>query len=134
MPLHHTMKLAVTCAILSFATAFPSFAEEPAAAPKGVQTELTSEFIYKYLVGEIAGQRGDLGLAGNLFYDLAKSSRDARLAERAAKVAIFSNNPKGAMQATSLWMELDPSSIEAQQATTEMMINTGNLVGAKPYL
>src|SRR5690606_35376454 len=43
-------------------------------------------------------------------------------------------NAKGAMQATNLWVELDPASIEAQQATSEMLINTGNLVDAKPYL
>src|SRR5690606_3956963 len=124
MPLHQTFKLALTCAVISLAYSSPGFADDVTSKPEAAQAELTSEFIYKYLVGEIAGQRGDLGLAGNLFYDLAKSSRDARLAERAAKIAVFSNNPKGAMQATNLWVELDPASIEAQQATSEMLINT----------
>jgi tetratricopeptide (TPR) repeat protein len=134
MPIYPTFKLALTCAILALAPGLPAYAADASDKTPAAQTELTSEFIYKYLVGEIAGQRGDLGLAGNLFYDLAKSSKDARLAERAAKIAVFSNNPKGAMQATNLWVELDPSSIEAQQATSEMLINTGNLVDAKPYL
>lgn len=98
------------------------------------QTQVSSEFIFKYLVGEIAGQRGDLNLASNLFLDLAKSSRDPRLAERAAKVAVSANNPQVAMQAVSLWADLDPDSIEAQQASTQMLVASGKLDEAKPYL
>jgi len=142
MPIQKTLKLAVVSALLLSATSFSVSAadnaakktDSKAAAAKTAQPELTSEFIYKYLVGEIAGQRGELGLAGNVFYDLAKSSRDPRLAERAAKIAAFTNNGKAAMKATDLWLELDPDSVEAQQAATEMLISTGNLVDAKPYL
>jgi len=95
---------------------------------------LTPDFIYKYLVGEVAGQRGELGLASNLFLDLAKSSRDARLAERAAKAAIYGNNPAVAVQAVGLWAELDPDSVDAQQTTVQMLVSTGKLAETKPYL
>jgi len=44
--------------------------------------------MFRYLAAEIAGQRGELGISSRLFYDLAKSTRDPRLAERAAKVAL----------------------------------------------
>lgn len=98
------------------------------------QNSLSAEFVYKYLVGEVAGQRGDLGLASNLFLDLAKSSRDARLAERAAKAAIYGNNPAVAVQAVSLWSELDPDSVDAQQTTVQMLASTGRLAETKPYL
>src|SRR3546814_1809744 len=86
MPIHKTFKLAMACAILSFSLHHAALAEEipiPSA-----QTNLDCEFVYKYLVGEFAGQRGDIALAGNLFLDLAETSRDPRLAERAAKAAI----------------------------------------------
>jgi tetratricopeptide (TPR) repeat protein len=95
---------------------------------------LTPDFIYKYLVGEVAGQRGELGLASDLFLDLAKSSRDARLAERATKAAIYGNNPAVAVQAVSLWSELDPDSVDAQQSTVQMLVSTGRLAETKPYL
>jgi len=95
---------------------------------------LSSEFIYRYLVGEVAGQRGDISTSGAIFYDLAKSERDARLAERAAKIAAYGNITNLAVPAIKLWAELDPDSTEAQQAMTEMLIATGRLDDAKPYL
>lgn len=95
---------------------------------------LSPEFIYKYLVGEVAGQRGDIGTSGAIFYDLARTERDSRLAERAAKIAAFGNIPNLAMPAIKLWAELDPNSTEAQQAMTEMLIATGKLNDTKPYL
>ena len=95
---------------------------------------LSPEFIYRYLVGEVAGQRGDISTSGAIFYDLAKSERDARLAERAAKIAAYGNITNLAVPAIKLWAELDPDSTEAQQAMTEMLIATGRLDDAKPYL
>lgn len=92
------------------------------------------EFIYRYLVGEVSGQRGDLGTSGAIFYDLAKNERDARLAERAAKIAAYGNISNLAAPAIKLWAELDPDSSEAQQAMTEMLIATGKLEDTKPYL
>lgn len=133
-----TLRFAVALVALSIAAT--ASAESPAAKTaiagqkNPAQSQLSSEFVYKYLVGEIAGQRGDLGLASNIFLELAKSSKDPRLAERAAKVAVYGNKPKIAVQATSLWAELDPASIEAQQATTQMLVSTGKLQEAKPHL
>lgn len=92
------------------------------------------EFIYRYLVGEVSGQRGDLGTSGAIFYDLARNERDARLAERAAKIAAYGNISNLAVPAIKLWAELDPESSEAQQAMTEMLIATGKLEDTKPYL
>jgi len=98
------------------------------------KNELSAEFIYKYLVGEIAGQRGEIGMSGAIFYDLAKTERDPRLAERAAKIAAFGNVPSLAVPAIKLWAELDTDSTEAQQAVTEMLIATGKLNETEPYL
>lgn len=95
---------------------------------------LSPEFIYKYLVGEVAGQRGDIGTSGAIFYDLARTERDPRLAERAAKIAAFGNITNLAVPAIKLWAELDPDSTEAQQAVTEMLIATGKLSDTEPYL
>lgn len=95
---------------------------------------LSAEFVYKYLVAEIAGQRGEVGTAGAIFYDLARAEQDPRLAERAAKIGAYANIPNLTIPAVKLWAELDPSSTEAQQAMTEMLIATGRLHEAEPYL
>jgi len=95
---------------------------------------LTAEFVYKYLVGEIAGQRGDMGLASSVLFDLAKSSRDVRLAERAARAAIYGNQPQIATRAAGLWAELDPESNDANQALTQMLLATGKIGELRPHL
>ncbi len=133
LPLRHFFRLSVLTASLALISPGVQAAENIAPADSQ-ENSLTADFIYKYLVGEVAGQRGELGLASNLFLDLAKSSQDARLAERAAKAAIFGNNPAVAVQAVSLWSELDPDSVDAQQTTVQMLVSTGRLTETKPYL
>ncbi len=111
-----------------------------AAGAEGLKTPpkenagLSSEFIYKYLVGEIAGQRGELGLASTLLLDLAKSSRDARLAERAARAAMYGNQPQIALRAARLWAELEPESTEANQALTQLLLVSGKVGELAPHL
>ena len=97
-------------------------------------TSTNAEFVYKYLLGEIAGQRGEVNLASQLFLDLAKQTRDARLAERAARAAAYANQPAIALQAATLWAELDPNSVEAQQASSQLLVASGNLDQAKPHI
>ena len=99
-----------------------------------LQTQANGEFVFKYLAAEVAGQRGELGLSTKLFYDLAKSSRDVRLAERAAKVAMYSKNAQAALETAKLWLELDANSTEAQQAATQLYVINGDLNSAKPLL
>jgi tetratricopeptide (TPR) repeat protein len=93
-----------------------------------------AEFVFKYLVAEVAGQRGELAKSSAIFYDLAQSTRDSSLAERAAKTAAYGNVPDLTIPSIKLWTELDPSSKEAQQAMTEVLIATGKLNEVKPYL
>jgi tetratricopeptide (TPR) repeat protein len=120
-----TLAIALMCAGLG--------AQAEEAGPPQAQ-ELTSEFIYKYLVGEVAGQRGDVALASSIFYDLAKNTRDARLAERAARAAVYGNQQQLALRSAGLWAELDPKSVEAQQAMAQLLLGEGNLEDARPYL
>jgi tetratricopeptide (TPR) repeat protein len=96
--------------------------------------ELNADFVYRFLVAEVASQRGDLSTASSIFYELAKREQDPRLAERAAKLAAFGNIGSLTAPAVRLWSELDPDSSEAQQAMIEMLIATGKLEETKPYL
>lgn len=121
-------------ASIAIALLFASLGTQAQEAVPPAAKELSSEFVYKYLVGEVAGQRGDIGLASTIFYDLAQSSRDPRLAERAARAAVYGNQPQLAARAAGLWAELDPESVEAQQAMAQLLLSTGNLEDARPFL
>jgi tetratricopeptide (TPR) repeat protein len=128
--------IATSLSLLMASFISPALCAEETTAPanKIDQARVNIEAMFRYLAAEVAGQRGELGISSRLFYDLAKSTKDPKLAERAAKVAIYSQNPGLAVEATKLWVELNPDSVEAQQASTQMNVMTGNLGAAKPYL
>lgn len=113
-----------------------STAPEPTAqvAENLAEKPLSAEFIYQYLIAEIAGQRGDFATSGSIFYQLAKTEQDARFAERAAKTAAYGNIGNLVFPSVQLWAELDPTSTEAQQAMTEILIKADKLEEAEPYL
>ena len=129
-----TLFTAISLSLYALTSASPVLANDALETKAPVKTEANADFVFRYLAAEIAGQRGELGLSTKLFFDLAKSSRDVRLAERAAKVAIYSKNPQAALETTKLWVELDSNSTEAQQAATQIYIMNGDLAAAKPLL
>ena len=134
-PLNFKLLVTILSLLAVQTTLSPTAWAEEAQTPSSSETARSNiEAMFRYLAAEVAGQRGELGISSRLFYDLAKATRDTRLAERAAKVALFSQIPGIAVEATKLWVELNPDSVEAQQASTQMNVITGNLGAAKPYL
>lgn len=97
-------------------------------------TTPTAEFVYKYLLGEVAAQRGDFVLAGQLFLDLAKQTRNPLLAERATQAATIARTPQLALPSAELWSELAPDSLPAAQAASQLMIANGDLQKAIPQI
>ena len=97
-------------------------------------TDANAEFVYKFLLAEIATQRGDFNSAGHLYLDLAKQTHSIPLAERATRVAGSSRNGRVALDSAKVWSSLDPKSIQAQQILAELYITSGNLSKAKPIV
>jgi tetratricopeptide (TPR) repeat protein len=77
--------------------------------------DLTPETLYDYLFAEIAGARGELNLSAQTLINLARKTRDPRIARRAAQVAFVARNPALATEAAQLWRETSPQSREANQ-------------------
>lgn len=97
-------------------------------------TTPTAEFVYKYLLGEVAAQRGDFVLASQLFLDLAKQTRNADLAERATQAASIARTPQLALPSAALWSELAPDSTPAAEAASQLYIASGDLQKAIPQI
>ena len=92
---------------------------------------LTDQILYQYLISEIAGQRGRVGLALRGLTDLAQKTRDPRLARRAVEVAFQARELSLALDATTLWLELEPNSPVARQALSALVGTQGNLESAR---
>ena len=109
-------------------------ASVPPPKPELPNQELTEAVLYEYLLAEIAGQRGSIGLSAQAYADLAKRTRDPRIAKRAAEVAIYARMPSAAIEAARIWYETEPSSMQALQTLTSLLINTKRHEEALPYL
>ncbi len=93
-----------------------------------------AEFVYKFLLAEIAAQRGDLASAGHLYFDLARLTKNIPLAQRATNIAGYARNGRLALDSAELWRQLDNESLEAKQILAELFISSGNLAKARPII
>ena len=95
---------------------------------------LTEQLLYQFLVAEVAGQRGDLALSSEAYLDLARETRDPRVARRATEIAVFAKRFDVALEAAKIWLEVDPSSSRARHAIAHLFVNAGQLAAAKGHL
>lgn len=93
-----------------------------------------AEMVFKYLLAEVAGQRGEAVVASQLFYELANALSDSELAERSTKLAFFAKSPRLSFEAAKLWSQLAPDSIAANQTISQFLLFNGDTKAAKPYL
>jgi len=116
----------------------PARAQTPGAKGEPAEAlpdqELTETILYEFLLAEIAGQRGNVGLAAQAYVDLAKRTRDPRIARRATEIAVFGRMGNAAIDAAKVWYEADPKSQRALQALCGLLVNAGRFDEALPYL
>ena len=95
------------------------------AAMESPPSLLTPKILYQFLLAEVAASQGKLLLSATAYLDLAGTTRDPRIARRAAEVAFFSHDPEAALKAARLWVDIEPDSAEARQGlwTLLAMIN-----------
>lgn len=155
LPLYAMLALVAACSQLGVKSPPPDAVESQARPPAKVVAEpavdpvaeaaakaqaalpkqpLTPDILFKFLVAEVAGQRGQIGIAQSTYLDLARETHDPRIARRAAEVSMFARNPIGALEATRLWMAAEPDSEPAQQTMAVLLLNEGKFDEAEPIL
>lgn len=89
---------------IGFATLFPwaVFAQADDAQ--------TGQAVFEVLASEIALQRGEAGLAYNIYMEMARQYKDPRLAQRAMEIGIAGGSPELAFNAAKTWDSLAPTS------------------------
>ena len=98
------------------------------------QVDLTPSMLYELIAAEIAGQRGAGAVSLAKYLELARRTRDPRLAQRAAEIAFFERNNARALEAAELWYEIDPASLDASQTLSGLLINADRASEAIPHL
>ena len=102
--------------------------------PTRPKIELTDDLLYRILEAEIAGQRGQLEIAVSSYLDLARTTRDPKIVERASRIAVFARNNKAAKEAATIWVELDPRNPDPHQILALMAIREKNIDDALLHL
>jgi tetratricopeptide (TPR) repeat protein len=96
--------------------------------------ELTPQLLYGFLLAEVAGQRGQVADSAELYLELAKETRDPRIARRATEIALHSRRLDTALQAARIWRETDPDSTAARQAMIGLLAAVGQFDELKSAL
>lgn len=112
----------------------PVYPATAASAPASTGKEASPSLVFNTLAGEIAAQRGDSQLAFDYAYQAALESRSAQAAERATGLGLQANLPQQSLQAATLWIEIAPQSMKAQQIAAILNIRQHNLPVAIQHL
>jgi tetratricopeptide (TPR) repeat protein len=120
-------------AILLALLSASAWAQEPAVPPAVTAVDrlpkqaLTAQILYQFLLAEIAAQRGQFGLSANAYLDLATRTRDPRIVRRAAEIALHARQYDTALEATRLWLSLEPESLQARQTQSTLLLASGRI-------
>ena len=68
------------------------------------------------------------------FLEVARETRDPRIARRAAEIAWNARFLPAALEAATLWLQADPESMRAQQTVIALLVNQSRLEDAMPHL
>ncbi len=106
----------------------------PEPKPALPDVALTDRMLYEFLLGDIAAQRGRPELAAQAYLDLARTTRDPRVARRAAQLTFEAHQYQQSLEAFKLWQELEPSSPLAKQMLVSLLLSGGQLEEARPLV
>ncbi len=104
------------------------------AEPKLPDVALSDDLLFEFLLGEIAGQRGDIGMATEAYVDMANKTRDPRIVKRALDISLYSGNNKDAMEMAKLLTTIDPESAKAKETLSALLAHSDNLEVARPNI
>jgi len=92
---------------------------------------LTKDYLYDFLLSEIAKQRSQGAIAASSSLELAKKTRDPRIARRATQLAVESGQMDKAIEAIKIWQELEPNSVISMRMLASVLVSGGKLEEAK---
>lgn len=94
------------------------------------KSAIQADLLYVLLASEIAGQRGQLGIALDGYMKAARLTQDAQVAERAAQIAWFAQKKDESIEALDIWLAKEPNNVAANRLKAGWQMATGDMEGA----
>ncbi|NLO80055.1 MAG: tetratricopeptide repeat protein [Xanthomonadaceae bacterium] len=118
------------------AAELPSATEPaPVAKPQpSVADEISDRLLFHVLRAELAGNQGDLQQSQEAYLEAARLSRDPRLAERAARLALYLHDLPAAREAAQRWLQLAPNAPAAHEMLALVLLRGGDADSALRHL
>lgn len=102
--------------------------------PKDVKTSIDPDVLFMLLTAELAGQRGQYGIALEGYMEAAKRVRDPRFAERAAMIAMYLKDSVRLDEAVTIWLKQDVNNITARKFAALSALKSGDKAAAEVHI
>lgn len=89
-----------------------------------------TQTLYKLLVAELAGIRGNLDLALDIYVEQAHITRDPNVTARAVRTATFLKNNSVLPKLSKLWVDIEPDNTDAHKLAFFFQARNGNITAA----
>jgi tetratricopeptide (TPR) repeat protein len=99
-----------------------------------VQAGLSEQLLYDLLVGEFAGNAGDMELSVESYNRAAMETPDARVAARASYIAVYGERYEEALVLLERWEKLDPDDSEIARMYAITYLKLGQPLEAATYI
>lgn len=117
-----------------YAAAAQPKGKAPARSPEALPSvELTSDIMYKLMMAEVALQRGQPEIGVPALLDLARETRDPRIAQRATEAAWNARYVDAAVEAAGIWLKAEPKNQRARQVLAAMLASQQKLDAARGH-
>src|SRR5688572_27691886 len=112
-----------------------SKAKAPPRAPRPTlpSVELTGELMFKMMAAEVALQRGQPQIAATAYLELARETRDPRVAQRATEIAWNARFMDAATEAAGIWLQGAPGNARARQVLGALLANQQKVDAARGH-
>ena len=110
----------------------PGSAEDADSAQ--TDSELSGDLLYELLVGEFAGNTGDMDLAVESYDRAAVITNDPRVAARATYIAVYSEQYEKALDLLQRWESLDPTDTDIARMYATTYLKLGQPLAAATYI
>lgn len=105
--------------------------------PQEVEIEygtFTEEELYKAIISELGAQRGQIDQAGENYFDLAFSTRDLAIIERAVQFASANNDLNALLQLGLLWADVSPDDPQPHLMLSFQFLDNGDFDQALSHM
>ena len=111
----------------------PKSSAKAAPRPALPNLELTEQLMHMMMVAEVALQRGQPHIGIAAYLELARETKDPRIAQRAAEVAWTARYVDAAIEAAGIWLQASPGDPRARQVLAALLANEQKLDAARGH-